>query len=706
MNDLSRSSPLVSIVLYGRVGESAIGSAKSIIAQTYRPIELICIDSAEEEIRSFLDNVKIPEGITVTFREQNGKTIPQAISEAFKFAKGDYFSILSAPDIYPENRIERCVNVALSRKCALLVTYVDPVDENGKPLWADDPWLREYQRTMIFDITLYPTTSVLAIFYNLVVAPGNLFFRRDVLADEGYFLNYEYFFDLDFFLRAALKEEPALVRENLYNCRIPVHRFENNEAFTGYNNEHAKVIQTHLKRLFSSKVENPFANVFEADPFTFAGLQWKGAIAKAFDDFLEQPQASTKVITPESGRPAVRSESGKHFTIFTHALSFTGAPVIVLELADLLKRRGYNVNVISPSEGPLRPQFERRGIPVHVPRFLAGGIVRWENKAAIWCGYGQRGFPWNLPYRFFKMLRTIANGIYFELAARQVKGTLLVNSISAWPLALKILKRWKGPAYWYIHETLSPRWMIGTEAGIHQFERQVKTGSLKLIYGSEATREYCASQGFDGEVRYWSGLPRSSVIKKRNSRSGRRVILNVASTSPRKGTRNLLEAFAIARRRRLIPDDVELCFVGSMLPSHNLAARDLVRRASQLDVKGFVRIVPECEPDLIPPYYAEATAYVHASVFDCMPIALLTAMAHGLPIVTTDADGCKEAILHEKCGLVVPPRNPELLAEAIGRLFAKEEEAARFGEAARTRFNDVFSLEATIDPLLKLMRAD
>ena len=50
--------------------------------------------------------------------------------------------------------------------------------------------------------------------------------------------------------------------------------------------------------------------------------------------------------------------------IISHELTLSGAPVIVLEMASLLRERGLPVNVISQVNGPLRSAFEERNIVV------------------------------------------------------------------------------------------------------------------------------------------------------------------------------------------------------------------------------------------------------------------------------------------------------------------------------------------------------
>lgn len=51
-----------------------------------------------------------------------------------------------------------------------------------------------------------------------------------------------------------------------------------------------------------------------------------------------------------------------------------------------------------------------------------------------------------------------------------------------------------------------------------------------------------------------------------------------------------------------------------------------------------------------------------------VPRALIEAAACGLALVTTDAPGCRDVVAHERTGLLIPPRDPIALYQAIGRL--------------------------------------
>ena len=69
---------------------------------------------------------------------------------------------------------------------------------------------------------------------------------------------------------------------------------------------------------------------------------------------------------------------------------------------------------------------------------------------------------------------------------------------------------------------------------------------------------------------------------------------------------------------------------------------------------------------------------------------LLAAYAAGRPVVVTDTGGLSEVVEHGKTGLVVPPRDPESLADAISRLLEDPSAAAGDGPPRTRAFpNDV-----------------
>jgi glycosyltransferase involved in cell wall biosynthesis len=100
----------------------------------------------------------------------------------------------------------------------------------------------------------------------------------------------------------------------------------------------------------------------------------------------------------------------------------------------------------------------------------------------------------------------------------------------------------------------------------------------------------------------------------------------------------------------------------------------------------------------IPQLMNAADAYVMSSSWEGMPMVLLEASATGLPIVATDVGGNREVVLDAITGFLVPPRNPEALAEAMLRMMDLPEEKRReMGKAARKHIEENFSLDRVVD---------
>lgn len=83
------------------------------------------------------------------------------------------------------------------------------------------------------------------------------------------------------------------------------------------------------------------------------------------------------------------------------------------------------------------------------------------------------------------------------------------------------------------------------------------------------------------------------------------------------------------------------------------------------------------------PYLASCSVFVLPSYREGTPCTILEAMASGRPIITTDVPGCRETVVPEANGLMVPPKDAEALALAMRRFIAEPSLVARMGMASR-----------------------
>jgi glycosyltransferase involved in cell wall biosynthesis len=97
-------------------------------------------------------------------------------------------------------------------------------------------------------------------------------------------------------------------------------------------------------------------------------------------------------------------------------------------------------------------------------------------------------------------------------------------------------------------------------------------------------------------------------------------------------------------------------------------------------------------------------AFVLASAWEGMPLAVGEAMAMGKPVVATDVGGVRELV--GTAGLLVPPRNAQALAEAmISLMRATDEDRQTLSSLARARIKQQFSMEAKADEWERLYQA-
>jgi len=93
-----------------------------------------------------------------------------------------------------------------------------------------------------------------------------------------------------------------------------------------------------------------------------------------------------------------------------------------------------------------------------------------------------------------------------------------------------------------------------------------------------------------------------------------------------------------------------------------------------------------------------ADAYLMSSAWEGLPMVLLEAAATGLPIVTTDVGGNREAVQDGVSGFVVKPGNPSKLAHAMCRMMKLPDVKLKMmGEEGRQLVEQRFGLQSVVD---------
>ncbi len=149
----------------------------------------------------------------------------------------------------------------------------------------------------------------------------------------------------------------------------------------------------------------------------------------------------------------------------------------------------------------------------------------------------------------------------------------------------------------------------------------------------------------------------------------------IARLTEQKGHRFLLEAASAALRRR---PDLQFVFAGDGPLRESLEAQ-----ARSLGIGDRVRFLGF--RDDVPALLAAFDVFVLPSLYEGLPNAVLEAMACGRPVVATAVDGTPEVVEDGVTGLLVPPRDPARLSEALLKLAGNARLRKRMGREARRR---------------------
>jgi glycosyltransferase involved in cell wall biosynthesis len=127
--------------------------------------------------------------------------------------------------------------------------------------------------------------------------------------------------------------------------------------------------------------------------------------------------------------------------------------------------------------------------------------------------------------------------------------------------------------------------------------------------------------------------------------------------------------------------------------------REQIIRADLADRVTYAGWVPR---DSLVEEYQSADIFVFPSRHEGMPNSLLEAMSCGLPVIATRISGNEELVQHNETGFLVPPNDPDSLAEALTTLLENKDTLTSFGIAAALRVRQQYSWATTAKCYLEL----
>ena len=228
-----------------------------------------------------------------------------------------------------------------------------------------------------------------------------------------------------------------------------------------------------------------------------------------------------------------------------------------------------------------------------------------------------------------------------------------------------------------------------------KFQRLVKRASVRLLQGHVAV-----SRSLAREVIAVTGERASSVrvipnglapVEVAGTGDSAIVRFGVACRLERaKGLDILVDALALAER-------VQVDIVGTGTELVNLEAQSrAVGVADRVRFLGWT--------DDVDAFYRSIDVYVLPSRSEAMPLSVIEAMHHGLPVVAAEVGGLPELLEHGVTGLLVQPENPAALAAALEELRIDPQRRRQLAANALDRARSAFSIELMASRYAELYR--
>jgi glycosyltransferase involved in cell wall biosynthesis len=358
--------------------------------------------------------------------------------------------------------------------------------------------------------------------------------------------------------------------------------------------------------------------------------------------------------------------------LVVHSAKTGGAERMALLEAEHLQER-FEL-LLSVPDGPLRPRFAARGELVGP----AATLPLWGDSAWRWAASTGRTLldavcmAVLIRRRGIELVLTNSSVCLAPvLAARLARVPVVVH-------ARDVPKSRLAPLVFALHGVLASTVVVITDGLTPYFRRGRRARIVRIADGIAAP----------------SPSPSTSLSPDPAARafhSPLRICL-IGGIDPRKGQDIAVAALAQLRERGV---QATLELVGREVDGEFAAAvRDSARRLGVEESVAFVGEVSDAGP-----YLDRADIAIAPSRGEWTPLALMEALARGLPVVAARVGGVEEIVGDRESGLVVEPEDPAALAAAICELLAHPDAAAEMARRGRDHVDANFRVEQTLERL-------
>lgn len=347
-----------------------------------------------------------------------------------------------------------------------------------------------------------------------------------------------------------------------------------------------------------------------------------------------------------------KKDKTKNCIVFSHCLDTGGAPLVLLEMLELLKDE-YNISLISPFDGELADAFVKRGIDVYIGNvrdFAPAGSEFWKQ---------------------------------FDLA--------ILNTLLAYPFAA-CFQNTSVPTIWWLHEsmpTFEDAYKLAIPFGL--LSKNIKIVSVTAYTADCVKKMY----GLDSEIMPMGLCDR--YTENTEDEDGIVRFYMPASFEGRKAQDIMVQAIVSLPREYL--SRTEFFFSGPVI---NKAYSDVVTKLTEAYPN--VHMLGQLTKEEVYGVYQQIDCVVAPSRADPTPTTIVEGMMFKRLSLCSDATGISKYITDFESGYVFPSGNADSLKDKIMYIVDHRDEWERVQNAGREIFLKYFEKTRMQEKLYQLIK--
>lgn len=224
-----------------------------------------------------------------------------------------------------------------------------------------------------------------------------------------------------------------------------------------------------------------------------------------------------------------------------------------------------------------------------------------------------------------------------------------------------------------------------------RIEESVMSRSDTIVALTKSIRDYLHKRGFTNT----GIIPNAVDAEKYTNKDDENFILFAGRLSKVKGIPYLIQAFSEISKDY----DADLMLVGSG-PDEARLKKMVISK----NIKDRVHFIPMVGKDKLREYLSKCSIFVLPSLFECMPVTLLEAMASGKPVIASDIPGPRDVIIHGIDGFLFEVGNIGELKKNLELCLQNQNIFKNAGTNARRTVEEKFVFNIIADSYINLFK--